>query len=196
MVAAQQVEQRTSYPRLLGNKSILATLSQAFFGYFLWLYSCDLTRSRELCTHNALATTLSSLIITTVIISFMPSYLCQPTQSQSPQKVEDSVSKTPFRSTLGSFGFAPMGPSGAHRKYKAQRDSHKTQAGRYVAHSGAAYKVQAQSHQSEPTLVPNLRGFAWPQAQEPQGCWLLDFQLSRWILLVTNDISGGGSRFM
>ena len=87
-----------------------------------------------------------------------------------------------------------MARSGAHRKYKAQRDSHKTQAGRYVAHSGAAYKVQAHSHQSEPTLVPNLRGFAWPQAQEPQGCWLLDFQLSRWILLVTNDISGGGEQ--
>ena len=47
----------------------------------------------------------------------------------------------------------PMSPSGAHHKYKAQRDSHKTEAVRYVAHSGAAY-IQRRGTQSSVRAHP------------------------------------------
>ena len=51
--------------------------------------------------------------------------------------------------------------SGAHRKYKAQRDIHKTKAGRYVAHGAS----QLHTVISQATRVPNMRGFGGPKAQ-------------------------------
>ena len=60
-----------------------------------------------------------------------------------------------------------MARSGAHRKYKAQRDIHKTKAGRYVAHGAS----QLHTVISQATRVPNLRGFGWPKAYRwARGC--------------------------
>ena len=60
-----------------------------------------------------------------------------------------------------------MARSGAHRKYKAQRDIHKTKAGRYVAHRAS----QLHTVISQATRVPNLRGFGGPKAYRwARGC--------------------------
>ena len=55
-----------------------------------------------------------------------------------------------------------MARSGAHRKYKAQRDIHKTKPGRYVAHGAS----QLHTVISQATRVPNLRGFGGPRHKE------------------------------
>ena len=117
----------------------------------MYSLNCDLTRRRELCPHDDLLGNLpivaiGCIIIATVIISFVliaqEFYVgtfcghCADCWEYMFRKESYSSKSLSFQGSIQEFSCPHMGPSGAHRKYKAQqRDSHKTEAGRYVQHT-------------------------------------------------------------